>query len=647
MRVRLEQVLLLFSTVLITRSAPAQVDLDWVRTYGEKDETDQANDLAFDPQGYLYVVGISAHRPTIIKYASNGTTLWTRQHGIGQSGDYTDFSAVAVDPDRNVYATGGDTDINGHFTMITVKYGTDGTLLWERHHDLGGLGSTAKLLALAPDGDLVVVGIVRTPLEDIAVLRYSPEGTLLWMRYYDGSLHLTDWPGGLIVDSSGNSYVTGYSESTTGRDCVTISYGPTGEQRWLRLYDGGLKYGGSDYGGNLALTPDEASLYVVGRTALPFATDKWLTIKYDAEAGDEQWVRFYGMDLDQNGGAADLVVAEDGVVYVTGSADPGGKAEEADLAIVAYGPEGDELWSVRRSQEPGQYESGGYIQFAPDASLVVAGAGTNPEHGYPDLDYIVMGYDRGGTLQWESTYGGPTDLIDIPGGGLIVDDLGNVYASGRITTAPDGYWWDWATVKWRTGPTGVELPSASARQDGCAVVLNWTTADAFLECDLLRYDEPGGEGTQVNQVPLLAVDHRYQFTDNGTMCVSAYRYVFVGTTLQGARMFLGELEIRLTPSIPSLEPPSLAVQRVEPNPTSGGSSIRFTLTKPSSVHFDMYNALGRVVIQRQLDALPAGNHRIALTGSDDRGRTLANGAYYYRFRTPGAPLVSGRVVVAR
>ena len=226
-------------------------------------------------------------------------------------------------------------------------------------------------------------------------------------------------------------------------------------------------------------------------------------------------------------------------------------------------------------------------------------------------------------------------------------ETGSIYIAGSshaIGEEPD-----WVTLKFRhEQPTPVGLLDVSARQEGCAVGLEWRLAEPYTGCDVLRYDEAGvGESTQINEVLLSEVDGRYHITDHGTACGRAYRYEIVGTTLQGERTVLGELEITLTPSIPSPESPLLAVQRAEPNPTSGAASIRFTLTRPSPVHFDMCNALGRVVIQRQLGDLPAGDHRITLAGSDDRGRALANGVYYYRFRTTGAPVVSGRVVVAR
>lgn len=453
------------------------------------------------------------------------------------------------------------------------------------------------------------------------------------------------------MDGAGNAYVTGYSETTTGYiDCVTISYTPTGEQRWLRLYDGKVDPDDpeSDYGVALALAPDERSLYVVGSTIRggsplpPYGLyPNWLAIKYDSASGDEQWVRFYGTDHDYNAGGVDLVVDEQGAFYVAGSmATPD---DTGDLAIVAYSPDGDELWAVRRSQD---HEQGASITFAPDGTLVVIGARATNFYSPPYLDILIMGYSREGRFLWEATYGVGEDTIDVAGASL-VDPEGSIYIAGgshAIGEEPD-----WVTLKFRhQRPTPVELLDFSARQEGCGVGLEWRLDEPYAGCDVLRYDQGDvEEGTQVNEVPLSAVDGRYHITDHGTVCGRAYRYEIVGTSLQEERTVLGELEITLTPSIPSPERPLLAVQRAEPNPTSGATSIRFTLTRPSSVHFDMCDAIGRVVIQRQLDALPAGSHRISLAGSDDRGRALANGVYYYRLHIAGAPVVNGRVVFAR
>jgi flagellar hook assembly protein FlgD len=57
----------------------------------------------------------------------------------------------------------------------------------------------------------------------------------------------------------------------------------------------------------------------------------------------------------------------------------------------------------------------------------------------------------------------------------------------------------------------------------------------------------------------------------------------------------------------------------------------FTLAGTQFVALDIYDVHGAHVRTLAKETLPAGSHRIAWDGVDDRGHNAASGVYFFRF----------------
>ncbi len=76
--------------------------------------------------------------------------------------------------------------------------------------------------------------------------------------------------------------------------------------------------------------------------------------------------------------------------------------------------------------------------------------------------------------------------------------------------------------------------------------------------------------------------------------------------------------------------PRARLYNASPNPFNPFTAIRFTLARPARVRllvFDVSGARVRSIVERPM---PAGDHQFTWDGTNDRGRTLASGAYFYR-----------------
>jgi len=70
-----------------------------------------------------------------------------------------------------------------------------------------------------------------------------------------------------------------------------------------------------------------------------------------------------------------------------------------------------------------------------------------------------------------------------------------------------------------------------------------------------------------------------------------------------------------------------------PNPFNPTTSIRFGLAASGRAELEIYNVLGRKIRTLVNAEYPAGEFEIVWNGTDDAGRPVASGLYFYRLRT--------------
>jgi hypothetical protein len=82
-----------------------------------------------------------------------------------------------------------------------------------------------------------------------------------------------------------------------------------------------------------------------------------------------------------------------------------------------------------------------------------------------------------------------------------------------------------------------------------------------------------------------------------------------------------------TASSPS---PPARLYNAAPNPFNPSTSIRFSLGHPAKVRLLIFDVSGARVRSLADRTMPAGDYRLTWDGTNDRGRPLASGAYFYR-----------------
>jgi hypothetical protein len=183
-----------------------------------------------------YYAGLSGTAFRTYKYFSDGTAA--SGFPVTHSQQVT---AMTVGSTGNFYVTG--TKPRGSYVDIyTTAYTATGSQLGvnEMVFSATTTGASApSAVAVDSAGNVYITGSAQGSGtgSDYLTVKYTKSinnvWTAAWTKWFDGAAHGNDQATGLVVDSSGNVYVTGVAKKTTVSSVLTtIKYDSSGNQVW-------------------------------------------------------------------------------------------------------------------------------------------------------------------------------------------------------------------------------------------------------------------------------------------------------------------------------------------------------------------------------------------------------------------------------
>lgn len=293
--------------------------IQWQRTLGGSG-TDYAYGVAVDSSGNAYVTGYTNNAGSggdeilIFKYDTTGTLQW--QKVLGGTGNEYGYG-VAVDSSSNLYIAAHTINAGGtYFDVLTTKYDSSGTIQWQRTLGNSNGDDYGTAVAVDSSSNVYVTGFVTSSgagIDDMLIAKYNSSGTLQWQRVLGSTS--SDYGQGVAVDTSGNVYITGYTNSagSGGYDIITAKYDQNGSIQWQRRLGGS----GDDYAFGISVD-GAGSAYITGYTTSTGAGgyDVFLA-KYNT-SGTLQWQRTLGTTGNDTG--YEIAVDRYGTMHVTGLA---------------------------------------------------------------------------------------------------------------------------------------------------------------------------------------------------------------------------------------------------------------------------------------------------------------------------------------
>ncbi len=341
---------------------------------------------------------------------------------------------IAVDASENVYMTG--------YTASASSIATSG--VYQTTYGSGG--------------------------DDAFLAKFNSSGAILWATYYGGSA--VDIGYSVATDASGNIYMTGYTQSSSGiatsgtyqpalagsSDGFLAKFNSSGAIQWATYFGGSnvdvgesvaTDASGNVYMGGYTTSASGIATSGVYQAALSGSFDGFLS-KFNS-SGVIQWATYYGgggievgtgvaTDVSGNVYLAGWTTSASGIAtslayqttYGGGNADGflskfntsgtiqwatyyGGSANDT-ICSVATDPSGDVYFTGETASPSGIATSGAY-----QAALV----STN--------DAFLSKFNSSGAIQWGTYYGGSSG--GDRGTSVATDALGNVYMGGSTASA--------------------------------------------------------------------------------------------------------------------------------------------------------------------------------------------------------------------
>lgn len=305
---------------------------------------------------------------------------------------------------------------------------------WQKRYSSSGANSDkAEDMVMDASGNIYVTGVARgsSGTLDYVTIKYNSSGVQQWIAEYNGPGNGMDEAHAIALDPSGNNiYVTGwsYGDSTTGFDYATIKYNTSGTRLWTARYNNSSANGtdeafdvGVDIGGNV---------YVTGSSEGNPGTSAAATIKYNS-SGVQQIARRYAGSGGINAAYAIWVSPNAGIIYVTGYAYQG-SAADFNFVTIKYNSAVTQRWAVQYNGPASKYDEARSLVTDGQGNIYVTGYSLTATPG--NYDYSTIKYDSTGAQKWAKSYNGTGNDND-KANAVKVDAVSNVYVTGKSVGA--------------------------------------------------------------------------------------------------------------------------------------------------------------------------------------------------------------------
>lgn len=450
---------------------------------------------------------------------------------------------------------------------------------------------------------------------DYVTIKYNSVGVESWVRRYNGVGNSRDEATSIAVDNSGNVYVSGFSIGNGNiYNYVTIKYNSVGIEQWVALY----KYG-DQYPSYIALD-NSGNIYVTFSGIL--GGRRFVTIKYNS-SGDSLWV-----SRNANGDyPRSMKIDGLGNVYVTGT-------NLSDYVTVKYNTNGIEQW-VAINEVENQLEDPSSLVLDNLGNVYVTGTSYNTSGGF-NYDILTIKYNSAGIRQWFKKYIGPGNGNDI-GRSLALDNYGNVLVAGSIgqsfatiVYSNNGVL---AGVMFYTGPENLQGGAYSIAVDGSGnsyVTGHIRNNVSLSDYCTVKYDVFGsqqwvkiynGPSNDDDQATSIALDNTGNVyitgKSNGNGTNNGYDYATI--------KYSQSVGIN---QISSGVPDQFNLSQNYPNPFNPNTKINFEISKTTRTKLYVFDLLGKVIVNLVDKDIQPGIYEVEFDGSK-----FSSGIYFYRIVT--------------
>lgn len=337
------------------------------------------------------------------------------------------FQHAAVDSSGNVYVVGyTTTEGQGNREALIVKYNSSGVQQWQRL--LGDSNPNYGYgVVLDSSGDVYVSGVGDS--QKGIIFKYNSSGTLQWQKEVPNMVS-----GFIAMDSSSNIYVAGtFYTGGSNANWLIMKLNNSGSLTWAR------EMTGSDHDFVTGIALDSSgNVYVSGHARSSSAGNYDMAIAKYNTSGTFQWHYYYGGSGWETTTGIAVDSSSNAYTLSYSSASGSNDTSNGNLIITKWNSSGTIVWQ-RTLGDPSTYEelknySNSVVVDSSDnvyISAMVNGSATFSG----TYEIILAKYNSSGVIQWQRFFGGAD--TEEPAG-LSVDNSGNIYVTGwTLSTTAD------------------------------------------------------------------------------------------------------------------------------------------------------------------------------------------------------------------
>jgi len=481
----------------------SQINQDWAARFnGPAHSDDRPNSVAIDANGNVFVTGggevinPDVWGMTTIKYNSAGVQQWA----VTFTGTSTTVEGrvIACDAAGNVYVTGNFNATGTGVNYVTIKYNTNGVQQWVSYYVPPAGSRIPRAMVLDDSANVYVTGI--------STVKYNTNGVQQWAVNHNTIVNA------ITIDPARNIYLAGGVANDT---CRTFKYNSNGVLQWA------AKYPSKSFGSSVAID-GSGNVYTAGYLNAASSHD-FLILKYNP-AGVQQWMNSYNNPANNLDEAKFIKIDLSGNVIVSGNSSSSNKNY---FTTIKYNSSGFRQWVTGDSS--GRFCNGMVLDSADN--IYITGEGSTPS---TSLDFMTVKYNASGVQQWAMRF-------DAAGGGdhpsdIKIDRSGNVYVVGIADSSAGNGYYDYATLKYSQGITGISVTS-NTTPSNFDLMQNYP--NPFNPTTNIEFALPEKSFVKLKVFDFLGREVSELVNENLT--AGSYRYNFNGANLSSG-MYLYKLE---------------------------------------------------------------------------------------------------------
>ena len=497
----------------------------------------------------------------------------------------------------------------------------------------GSGGNYAVKNAVDKFGNLIVAGRSDSTSEDYIILKYSNSGNLLWSKRYAGAANSTDKIRDMVLDDSGNIYVTGISYegiSLGGQNWLTTKYNANGELVWKQS----LNWTGnrSDVPASIALDKNN-NVYVTGYGYVgpaPLLKEDLVVAKYNIK-GNLEWTKSHSAPTAYSAHGFSVVTDSSNYVYVSGYS-------YDSIITIKYSESGNTMWERTFFNIEANYVVPVYSKIDKQNNIIVNGWYTVATQD----NFVTLKYDNDGNLLWDRIFDSPIGASDFSTA-MVVDANSNVFITGNTFT---NNYYDALILKY--SPFGDTLWVRTYDGDnnsddlGTCITndsLNNVYVSGYSKSDItyndfvtLKYN-PSGELLWVKKYTSPSI--LYGSDKVESICLDQYNNVLITGSSQLGPSIYGITSIKYS-QLTVYQNNNYFISREYrlyqnyPNPFNPTTYIKYEMATPGYVSIKIFNTIG-VKIQTIVNEMrETGIYEVEFNGIN-----VSSGIYYYSFYVNG------------